>query len=798
MSTVSVTAGASAPAFDLSPPGERYFRHPGDVVRLVVWGVATVLLVLLVGTGTSTADGVSADLSRLFGRVPDTPRELLLLLTQVAALLGPAVVLAALVVRQRWRRIGLLVAAGAAGAALWALLDLVLDLPGRLPDALAGDTWIASTRFPTLPYLAGAAAATMVGKPWLSRSWRRAADLSVVGLAVVMAVAGTAGVPELALAAVAGAAVGAALLVVFGAPNRRPPPDVVATALAAAGVPVDRLDLRRADGGRTQLYEAHTSDGDAVFLKVYSQDSRDADVLYRAYRTALLRGTQDRWPSQDLRHDVGYEAFLMMLARRGGVRCPRVATMTPLPGGSVVLATERIDGRALDTFDEGDLSDETLDAVWREVRLLHDVGVAHRALRAANILMPDDGPVVIDLGFGETAATERMQAIDRAELIASLAALTGVDRAVGSAVRVLSAGDLVATIPFLQPLALSAATRKQVSKSTLASLRTALSESAGLEDVPLERLIRVRPKTILTIAMLVGAFYVLLPQLASVDDSFKALRDANYGWLAVSLVMSVVTYVASAIGLIGGVPQKVPFGPTLETQLASSFVNRVSPANVGGMALNVRYLQKVGVDPAEAVTGVGLNSLVGGVMHVVLLVAFLAWAGQGGGSGFSIPSSSKVLVVLAVVLALLGIVMATRRGRGFMRTKVLGFLARSWRSITVLARMPAKLAALVGGSAAVTLAYIASLAAAVEAFNGGLTIAEVGAVYLGASIVASAAPTPGGLGAMEAALVAGFTGVGLDPGKAVAAVLAYRLLTYWLPILPGWLSFRRLDHHGLI
>ena len=45
--------------------------------------------------------------------------------------------------------------------------------------------------------------------------------------------------------------------------------------------------------------------------------------------------------------------------------------------------------------------------------------------------------------------------------------------------------------------------------------------------------------------------------------------------------------------------------------MASSFVNRVSPANVGGMALNVRFLQKAGVPTAEAVTGVGLNSIAG-------------------------------------------------------------------------------------------------------------------------------------------------------------------------------------------
>jgi undecaprenyl-diphosphatase len=622
--------------------------------------------------------------------------------------------------------------------------------------------------------------------------------VTVLGLLAVMAMAGTAGTPELALAAASGAMVGAAVLVVFGAPNRRPTPAAVADGLASAGLELERLELRRADGGRTQLYDAYPVEGAPTFLKVYSRDNRDADVLYRAYRAALLRGASDPWPSQHLHHDVAYEAFLMMLARRGGVRLPRVAAMTALPDESVVLAVERVDGRRLDSLDESEVTDDLLDAVWREVQLLHDVGLAHRALRAANILVDDDGPVVIDLGFGETAATDRMRAIDRAELLASIALLIGVERSVAAAARTIPAHELAATVPYLQPLALSAATRKGVSKSKLAELRKTVSDVTGEEAQPLERLVRVRPKTLLTIAMLVGAFYVLLPQLASVDDSFQALGDANYGWLAVSFVMSILTYVFSAIGLAGGVTVPLPFVATIETQLASSFVNRVSPANVGGMALNVRYLQKVGGDPAEAVTGVGLNSLVGGVVHVVLMVAFLAWAGRGGGTGFSIPSTSKVLVVLAVALALLGIVLATRKGRRVMRTTVVGFLSRSWRSIITLARMPTKLAALFGGSVGVTLAYIASLGAAVAAFDGGISIAQVGAVYLGASIVASAAPTPGGLGAMEAALVAGFTGVGLDPGTAVAAVLAYRLLTYWLPILPGWLSFRHLDRRGLI
>jgi undecaprenyl-diphosphatase len=129
---------------------------------------------------------------------------------------------------------------------------------------------------------------------------------------------------------------------------------------------------------------------------------------------------------------------------------------------------------------------------------------------------------------------------------------------------------------------------------------------------------------------------------------------------------------------------------------------------------------------------------------------------------------------------------------------VLGAVKRSISSIASVARSPVKLAALFGGSAGVTLAYLAALAAAVAAFHGDLTVAEVGAVYLGSSIIAAATPTPGGLGALEAALIAGLTGVGMESGAAVAAVLSYRLVTYWLPILPGWIAFHVLERRDLI
>jgi uncharacterized protein (TIRG00374 family) len=786
------------PVFDVRPPGERYFRHPGDVVRLVVWGAATILLVLLIELAEGTDAGIREDLGEAVDLIPLAVRELALAAAQIAALLVPVVIAICLVTQRRWRRTIVLVAAAVVGAGLFVLLDRAIGLPGRAPGSLGDeDSWLISARFPSTAYLAAAASATIVGKPWLGRGWRRGADRAVWLLLLAMLIAGTSGLAELLLAITTGSLAGAALLVAVGAPNRRPSPQAVAEGLHRCDLDVTALTLERAVGGRSQLYRATLADGTTTFVKVYARDSRDADLLYRGYRTALLRDPGDELVSAPLARAVEHQGMALLLARRGGVRCPDFSALTALPDGSMVLAMEDVDGRLLDTLTPEELTSEVLDGVWAETRRLHAAGLAHRALRAGNVLVTDDGPVILDLGGAEAPADPRLKAIDRAELLVSLAELVGAERATATAAAVLTPDELAAAAPYLQPLALSTATRKRASKSLLKELRDAVAATTGHEPEPLERLVRVRARTVLLIATLTGAFYFLLPQLANVDESFRAMRSANWGWLAGAIVMSGLTYVGAAVGLAGGVSERIPFASNVEAQLASSFVNRVTPANVGGMALNVRFMQKAGVPPAEAVTGVGLNVLAGGVVHIVLLVLFFAWAGQSG-AGFSVPSSSKVLVVIAVLLAVLGIAIATRKGRRLLRKHVLGGVKKGLASIALLAHSPRRLLYLFGGSLVVTLAYIVSLACATNAFDAGVGIAQVGAVYLGSSILAAAAPTPGGLGAMEAALVAGFTAIGMDGAIAVAAVLSYRLATYWLPIIPGWISFHLLERRSYI
>ncbi len=783
---------------DHRPPGERYFRHPGDVVRTALWGAATLALIAFDELATETNAALATDLGRVATAIHRTARELLLGLTQVMSVTTPVAVLAALALRRRWRRTGMVVLGAAAGAASMALVGALIDVGGAVSGALIDETLPISTGFPSLEYLAGAVAAATVGKPWLAARWRRALDIALIVLATTMAIAGAAAVPDLLLSGAVGALIGSVILVVLGAPNRRASPATVREALAQRGIAVTSMHLQAAVGGRAQLYRTVTRWGDPCFVKVYAQDSRDAEFLYRSYRKLMLREPSDNWPASSLQREVEHEALMLMTARRGGVSCPDVKAVASLADGSVALAMEDVGHRRLDSLGADELGPDLLDAVWREASRLHGAGLAHRALRAANILVTDGQPVIIDLGFGAMSATPRLQAIDRAELLASMAGVAGSERAVASAVRSLQPTDLAATVPFMQPLALTAATRGQVSKSLLDEMRSAIAAATGHEPASLERLVRVKPRTVIMIATLTGAFYILLPQLADVDDSFRAMGSANWWWLGGAVAMSGLTYVAGAIGMAAAVSERLPFGPLVYAQLGSSFVNRVTPAKVGGMALNVRFMQKSGVKPAEAVTATGLNLLAGTMVHMTLLVVFFAWAGRGGTGGFTIPGSSRVLVGIVIVMAVAGAIVATRWGRRVIGVRVARFVRQSWSSIAALARSPGRLVALFGGSLGVTLTYMAALGFAVAAFDGGVTFAEIGAVYLGSSVVAAVAPTPGGLGAMEAALVAGFTGVGMESGVAVAAVLSYRLATFWLPIVPGWLSFQVLQRRDLI
>jgi undecaprenyl-diphosphatase len=263
----------------------------------------------------------------------------------------------------------------------------------------------------------------------------------------------------------------------------------------------------------------------------------------------------------------------------------------------------------------------------------------------------------------------------------------------------------------------------------------------------LARLERVRPRTLVSVVAFAVAFYVLLPQLADVQRTADAAAQAQLGWLIPALLASGASYICAAIAMVGSVPQPVPFWATFRMQVASSFASRIAPANTGALAVGVRFLQRAGVQPAVAATSVGLNMVAGFVMHAVLLVAFVAWTGTGGVGGFHLPDATTALLVVAVLLAASGLVIALVPA---VRERVLPQVVAQARtalgSATDVVTDPWRLFAMLGGSAGVTLCYIAALTATVLAFDGGLSVPQIGAAYLVAAALGVAVTHPGRAG----------------------------------------------------
>jgi uncharacterized protein (TIRG00374 family) len=137
-------------------------------------------------------------------------------------------------------------------------------------------------------------------------------------------------------------------------------------------------------------------------------------------------------------------------------------------------------------------------------------------------------------------------------------------------------------------------------------------------------------------------------------------------------------------------------------------------------------------------------------------------------------------------------VAAVPRGRRLLRARLAPTLGQVLPRLLEVLQQPRKLAEGIGGALMLTICYILCLDVCVRAFGGSISLTSVAVVYLTGSALGSVVPTPGGLGAVEAALSAGLTATGLPAATAVSAVLLFRLLTFWLPVPAGWLAFSYL------
>ncbi|MFJ6819085.1 MULTISPECIES: lysylphosphatidylglycerol synthase domain-containing protein [Streptomyces] len=318
---------------------------------------------------------------------------------------------------------------------------------------------------------------------------------------------------------------------------------------------------------------------------------------------------------------------------------------------------------------------------------------------------------------------------------------------------------------------------------------------APVEPVRLER---IRPRTLVSFIAGAIAAYFLLTQLAGIDFG-NVFANTHWGWVAAAVLFSALSYVAAAMSLLGFVPERVGFLRTVVAQVAGSFVKLVAPAAVGGVALNTRFLQRAGVRPGLAVASVGASQLFGLGAHILLLLAFGYLTGTE--KTTSLTPSRTVIAGLLTVAVLLLVVTAIPFLRKFVVTRLRSLFAGVVPRMLDVLQRPMKLVTGIGGMLLLTGLFVMCLDASIRAFDDGhqqLSYASIAVVFLAGNALGSAAPTPGGVGAVEGALTLGLIATGVPKEVAAPAVLLYRMMTLWLPVLPGWICFNHLTRKGAL
>lgn len=615
-------------------------------------------------------------------------------------------------------------------------------------------------------------------------------------------------------------------------------------------------------GDRGRRYLVSLEDGPPLDVTVVDREQQAQGFFYRIWRRMALRSFTTGSSIPSLRQALEQEALLAYAAIAAGANAPKLIATSELGPDAVMLVYEHLGARSLDSLPDSEITDELVRNAWHQVKALQSRRIAHRRLTGEALVVDRSGKVILtELRGGEIAAGDLVLRMDTAQLLTTMGLRVGAERSVAAAVEVIGPDAVADCLPLLQPIALSRSTRatlrrlarersqrerdavlaasemnkraraaesaaedgdrKAVRKSLRAekqaekrAIDDALDE-AREEDLlsqmrqqvllirpqaPVEpvRLERIKPRTLISFIAGAIAGYFLLTQLTQLDFN-TVVSQAHWGWVAAAAAFSSLSYFAASMSLLGFVPERVPFRKTVAAQVAGSFVKIVAPAAVGGVALNTRFLQRSGVRPGLAVASVGASQLFGLGSHILLLLSFGYLTGTE--KSASLTPSRTVIAGLLTVAVLVLVVTAIPFLRKFVVTRLRSLFAGVVPRMLDVLQRPVKLVTGIGGMLLLTCVFVMCLDASIRAFDNGnqqLSYASIAVVFLAGSAIGSAAPTPGGMGAIEGALTLGLIAVGLPKEIAAPAVLLYRLLTLWLPVLPGWVCFNHLTRRGAL
>ena len=463
---------------------------------------------------------------------------------------------------------------------------------------------------------------------------------------------------------------------------------------------------------------------------------------------------------------------------------------------SAVILMRVCGGTALDRLDADGIPDSALDEIWDILRHAHQRGLSHGDVQAGVTALRDGHVELLHWENGSIAASEMERRIDMAQTMAMMAGMVGIDRAVASANRCLSADQVISLAPILQRAVIPAQTRAQFhDRKELESLRDRLTEQVPeVGTITPTQLYRFSPRTVVTVTIGLIAVYLLLGSV-NFTDLRETLAQANPLWMLFAFGSALFTYLGAAMTLQAYTAEKLPLRESTIVQVAASVVTLVAPAGIGPAALNLRFLHKRRVPTPIALATVTLVQVAQFATTIIFLIVLSLATGEVG--RLTLPSGS---VLFGVVLAILviGALMLITPLRQWVARKTRPTIDQVWPRLVWLTTHPSRILYGFAGSIVQTIAFVTCFGGCLASFGYPLPIVTLALTYLLSNSLGSIIPSPGGIGPVETALTGGLSVAGVPYSIAFSTAILYRLFTFWGGVPLGWLPLRYLSKREII
>jgi uncharacterized membrane protein YbhN (UPF0104 family) len=311
---------------------------------------------------------------------------------------------------------------------------------------------------------------------------------------------------------------------------------------------------------------------------------------------------------------------------------------------------------------------------------------------------------------------------------------------------------------------------------------------------------RVTVGSVVQIGLLALAFWALASVVSGLDFATLAdqIRNATWWLVIVGALVAQAPRVTNAVSVMGASPAPLPLGPVYALQLATSYIALAIPASAARVAVNIRFFQRHGL-PAGTAVGIGVLDGFGQfASQVLLLTGILIFTPLSLTVSLdgSVPSGlGKLLLIIAgAVLLALVLLVAIPRWRRFLvgwTRRLLTEAVGAFRGV----QSPRRLVMLLGGNLSSEVLFAFSLQIFVYSLGYHVGLAELILINVSVSLLSGILPIPGGIGVVEGGLTYGLVLAGLPEETAFAAVLMYRIASFYLPPVWGFFALRWLERN---